>query len=482
MSVFHQAGSKMANHCLVCGNQKSGKQFLINELISNAQFEEINKNHKQCDWKISNKYYASDITLSIINSIDLLKTNQNTFEECQETNDVLSNLSDMQFSAIILVLNLNQSHHLVQKDLDRWIGALSPYSSLSECNLLIGNYAACSSSNTINKEKRKEYHQHLHNWSVDHLFEFVPSPFQTKQDVFFGPNSSLFATYDRMELGHHRINSALQCVMWPKMDRNAPQSYNKNKIQPLLTHEEDNENENDNEVKDKPHENNENNENNQIETEKDNEGNMFEIGDKVTLVDLKSKQDWNGRTAEIVGRFSKSKRRWPVEVMLDDGKTKALIKSVNLVVETVEDKEKENQEFVENMLWNNGEFEEQSLENKMSSFQSLIDEMQQVRNAAKSGTLTDQERRRRAADTAMKLISYMGLDKENKDNGTNDTIADLTNNEVKDKPHENNQIETDKDNDTNDTIADLTNNEVKDKPHENNQIETDKDNDTNDTL
>jgi len=46
----------------------------------------------------------------------------------------------------------------------------------------------------------------------------------------------------------------------------------------------------------------------------------------------------------------------------------------------------------------------------MGSFQSLIDEMQSVRNEAKSGKLTDEERRKKAADTAMRLLSYMGLE------------------------------------------------------------------------
>eukprot|EP01084_Bolivina_argentea_P041586 76750_1 len=63
--------------------------------------------------------------------------------------------------------------------------------------------------------------------------------------------------------------------------------------------------------------------------------NKFKNGDRVKLIDLKSKDHWNGLIGYIVGSFSKSKKRWPVEVIEDiDGnmrKQKALLKETNLV-------------------------------------------------------------------------------------------------------------------------------------------------------
>merc|ERR1712154_602501 len=81
--------------------------------------------------------------------------------------------------------------------------------------------------------------------------------------------------------------------------------------------------------------------------------------------------------------------------------------------EKVHDDDDKEKEFVQSMLWNNTKFKEndaQSVEHQIGSFQSLIDEMQTVRNDAKSGKLTDEERRQKAADTALKLMSYMGLE------------------------------------------------------------------------
>eukprot|EP01084_Bolivina_argentea_P186601 321605_1 len=62
--------------------------------------------------------------------------------------------------------------------------------------------------------------------------------------------------------------------------------------------------------------------------------NQFKKGDKVVVKGLKSKQNWNGKTAEIIGAFSKSKQRWPValELMKNNEKMiqKVLIKIENL--------------------------------------------------------------------------------------------------------------------------------------------------------
>eukprot|EP01084_Bolivina_argentea_P260377 439695_1 len=240
----------MSNHCLVCGSQNTGKKYVINQLITNAEFKRINNNQHECIWTILNKYYQSDVTLTIINSIDLITPNQtdndNDINNESQTDSKKLNLS--QFQAIILVLNLNRPHSLIQKDFDLWLNILSPSLSSSECSLLIGNYINSYSSLEIpiNETKQKEYHKYLHNFCVDNYFEFVPSPFniknndnnndsKTNENDFYGYNSSLFSTYDQQELGYNRINSALQCVMWPNMTRNIAKKSNYKKTQPLLS-------------------------------------------------------------------------------------------------------------------------------------------------------------------------------------------------------------------------------------------------------
>jgi len=164
----------------------------------------------------------------------------------------------------------------------------------------------------------------------------------------------------------------------------------------------------------------------------------FRKGDKVKIHGLQSKPMWNGKIGEVAGAFSRKKKRWPVEVMEDDKKCrKVLLKASNLSLVSTEDqklqgnadeddekkedddKADKEKEFVQSMLWNNTQFKEndgQSVEHQMGSFQSLIDEMQSVRNDAKSGKLTDEQRRQKAADTALKLMSYMGL--EDDDDGS----------------------------------------------------------------
>ena len=359
----------------------------------------------------------------------------------------------------------------------------------SECSLLLGNYSKSYSINdaSINPNKQKEFHQYLHNWSVDNCFEFVPSPFfsndsntlssfqnddsdekmKNDDNNFYGHNSPLFASYDPLELGHSRISSALQCVMWPNMTRNPPKprgggrgngsllgslgtltsrSNSTIQPQPLLSTN------NISEEKEKVNENDKMEENSILD-EKD----QFKKNDKVKLIGLKSKQHWNGKIAEIVGSFSKSKKRWPVELMDDNQLKKALIQTKNLVLEkkgprwknkvkkvaTKEKNETEKTKTVTKVDDDNGadqknvteselvvdieddEERDVGLENKMSNFQSLIDEMQQVRSDAKSGLLSDEERRSRAAETAMKLMSYMGLDSED----PNELLNEMNDNE-----------------------------------------------------
>mmetsp|Transcript_20632 Transcript_20632/g.32850 ORF Transcript_20632/g.32850 Transcript_20632/m.32850 type:complete len:455 (-) Transcript_20632:69-1433(-) len=447
----------MANHCLVCGNQKSGKKYLLAKLIRDVEFQHTSKAHSECVWSITNKYYCSDVTLTILHSKDALTDNNDIDESCTK-------LSSRQFSAILLVLNLNEPQNVVEKELNEWVDALSPYLSSSECSLLLGNYVSPysrlddGSLDSHRQSKQKEFHQYLHSWSVDNCFEFVPSPYlhtetdeKMNTDNFYAPSSPLFASYDSMELGHSRISSALQCVMWPNLTRNPPKQArpklaSNTPIQPLLSganndNEEQSTNENQRDEHQKQQQSANQTESNQEQPlqQELKEEDKFRKHDRVKLFGLQSKQHWNGKIAEIVGPFSRTKRRWPVELKEDESTNeikKALIQTKNLVLEkkgprwNEQTEQKETHKIItdggsEVAKHENGRSEESKneeempedvgdrvLENKMSSFQALIDEMQQVRSDAKSGKLTDQERRDRAAETAMKLMSYMGLDEE----------------------------------------------------------------------
>lgn len=89
----------MSNNCLVCGSKQTGKKYLINKLIS-TDISLININDKQskCTWNIVNKYYTSDVTLTIINDIKSIST----------LNDSDESKNDIEYQAIILVLNLSK--------------------------------------------------------------------------------------------------------------------------------------------------------------------------------------------------------------------------------------------------------------------------------------------------------------------------------------------------------------------------------------
>ena len=346
--------------------------------------------------------------------------------------------------------------------MDEWVNVLSPYLTGSDCSLLLGNYSKAYSitDSSINPNKQKEFHQYLHNWSVDNCFEFVPSPYypgntgtnnndsdekeNANDNNFYGHNSPLFASYDPLELGHSRISSALQCVMWPNMTRNPPKpraggsgSILGSRLttnQPLLSTNNVSEEKVSEQKKKENEEDKDKDKNKGVLEEKD----QFRKYDKVKLIGLKSKDHWNGKIAEIKGPFSKTKKRWPVELTDDNETKKALIQTKNLLLhkkgprwkkppkndqetkpKTVAkvDESMDEEKVIENSNTTDVVVEVEDkddigLESKMSSFQSLLDEMQQVRSDAKSGKLTDEERRSRAAETAMKLMSYMGLDNE----------------------------------------------------------------------
>merc|ERR1712154_183836 len=172
---------------------------------------------------------------------------------------------------IVVVLNMNESHSVIEQQLNEWFDVLSPFLSLSDCNLLIGNYV-CPYLTSLNEERQRKFHKFLHEWSVDNCFEFVPSPFVSEY------KSPLFACSAVSELSHCRIESALQCVMWPNMQRNVPSE------------------------------------------KEQKENNEYRKGDKVRIHGLKSKPNWNGKIGEVVGRFSRKKERWPIKVFEDEHK------------------------------------------------------------------------------------------------------------------------------------------------------------------
>jgi len=56
-----------------------------------------------------------------------------------------------------------------------------------------------------------------------------------------------------------------------------------------------------------------------------------------------------------------------------------------------------------------------NMEHQLIQFQSLLEEMQNVRAQSKSGNLTDTERRERASKTALKLMQFMGIEDDDND-------------------------------------------------------------------
>eukprot|EP01084_Bolivina_argentea_P270834 460617_1 len=66
-----------------------------------------------------------------------------------------------------------------------------------------------------------------------------------------------------------------------------------------------------------------------------NEWNKFRQGQKVKLINLKSKSHWNGLVGEICGEYVHSKQRWPVEVIeimenVTESTKRALLKTANI--------------------------------------------------------------------------------------------------------------------------------------------------------
>jgi len=59
---------------------------------------------------------------------------------------------------------------------------------------------------------------------------------------------------------------------------------------------------------------------------------QFRKGDIVRMVQLKSKKKWNGKHATILGPFSRSKQRWPIQINFGP-RTEALLQPKNLRIE-----------------------------------------------------------------------------------------------------------------------------------------------------
>ena len=81
----------MSNDCLVCGSQQSGKKYLINKLTSDVEFDHINDKQSKCTWNIVNKYYTSDVTLTIINDIKSMSTLTDSDESKNDSQSINSN-------------------------------------------------------------------------------------------------------------------------------------------------------------------------------------------------------------------------------------------------------------------------------------------------------------------------------------------------------------------------------------------------------
>lgn len=417
----------MSNNCLICGFEQSGKTTLLKNLASNSKINNSsnitrNDDIRYYEWMIQNKYYNSNISFTIINNLEAI------------------NKLDLQsFQALVLVVNLNETKKTIFNNIDDWFSVLEPYSSSIECCLLMANYSTLYNEkcDIQHSQEYEEFHNTLNSWCVDKSFELILSPFivsnnnnvtneienenKNENKLCFHFESSMFKNYDASELGSQRIDGALQCVAWPLMTRNNNvQSNNKN-------------------VKS----NNNNNTQQALSSFGSKHGFISE--EKISTIDTtESKNDENDDNNVTVNEKSQKD---------DENKNENKPKNKKVEKESSYDndenisdednnnnsnKEKEQKELISNLLWqqvtqknekqknnnandhniddddndNDNDDEDKNMQ-QLLQFQSLIEEMQNVRSQAKSGNLTNEERREKASRTALRLMKFMGIEDDN---------------------------------------------------------------------
>eukprot|EP01083_Nonionella_stella_P253724 872793_1 len=78
---------------------------------------------------------------------------------------------------------------------------------------------------------------------------------------------------------------------------------------------------------------------------------MFEEGDCVGLFGLKSKPEWNGKTATIINNFNWDKGRYPIRVEITDSANEALLKPSNMKLISKHTDTQDNKEQDEPILF-----------------------------------------------------------------------------------------------------------------------------------
>merc|ERR1719410_1819780 len=79
---------------------------------------------------------------------------------------------------------------------------------------------------------------------------------------------------------------------------------------------------------------------------------MFEKGDSVKFFGLKSKPEWNGKTATITNGFDWDKGRYPISIKINDSSNGALLKPSNMKLTDNNDKQenKEQEDIVYELI------------------------------------------------------------------------------------------------------------------------------------
>jgi len=318
--------------------------------------KDANKNFEVSQWNTSNKYYSAQISFTVI----------------ADRNEI-PGLTP--YEAIVLVLDLTSPESVIKNELREWNNVLLQSNERAMSCLLVGNYPNLSFWDENDNKKIEsllQMHEYLHEWCVDHNYEFIPSPYISNENET-NAWKILLSTYSEEELGSQRVFDALQCVQWPEI---AMAQRKKGETQRPMEKKQDIDDEKyaTSTVKDK------------LESKMEESGKpiVTEDNEDEHMSAEEDEEDWRDtKNDDLVNEFAKC---WS-----DDKSNK---ESDN---DGKKSQEKESK-FENSFEWD------------MQAFDSLVEEMKTVRQASRSGELSQEQRKKAAADAAMKLYHYMGLD------------------------------------------------------------------------
>ncbi|ETO17741.1 hypothetical protein RFI_19575, partial [Reticulomyxa filosa] len=311
---------------------------------------------------------------------------------------------------------------VIKNELMEWDDVLLSSSEKAMSCLLVGNYPNMDFWDSNDKKKKEhimQMHEYLHEWCVDHNYEFVPSP-HIPSDNNSNSNSNnvwkdILSSYSAEELGSQRVFDALQCVNWPVMIM-APRktgAASRSLRQKKTT----------------------------TTTVKYYTSQTlyitFEMTMRIVEQYLFVMYVWfvcycccceeEKHASVVIKEKPESKTQDNVDKILDDDHMSAEEDDEN----DDKDSPKDNgliHQFAK--MWSDEKVKYEStneakdakrpnnVEWDMQAFESLVEEMKNVRQASLNGNLSYEDRKKTAAETAMKLYHYMGL------NGLEDELSE----------------------------------------------------------